>query len=281
MPTNLVICAKNAIDYATLTASPSPVVSLPASNLQLPARGRVWRSVGTAQQQLKFTWGGSGYYLNFLKLARHNLESGSTWRVQIFSDAAWTTQIYDSGMIAAYDYATLGSLDFGVSPLGSSVFNGFLGQMYSLVYIPRVLAVSGIVTINGAGNSAGYLEASRLYAGDYMELTWNPESADFGWDEDTTQSRSDGGTLRSDGKVAFRTLDLQLTLKDEIQRAQLADIIRFAGLRKDMFLALFPGKGGELERDYTALVKLAGKLPKLTLSSGNFNQKTRLSFQEV
>lgn len=284
MPTNLVLCARNAIDSATVTATPAAIASLPPSNLQLPSRGRVMRTTSTAPVDIMFTWGGQGWLLNFLKFARHNLESGAVWRVQLFSDAAWTNQIYDSRIggvdLPAFQYLTLGELDFGVSPLGSSVFDGFLGQQYSLVYFPRVMALSGIATIANAGNSAGYLQGSRLFAGDYSELAWNPESADFGWDEATTQSRSEGGSLRSDGSVSFRTLDFQLAIKDEVQRANLADILRYAGLRKELFMSLYPGVGGEKERDYTMLGKFVGRLPKISTTAGTDILKTRLSFQE-
>lgn len=285
MPSNLVLCARNALDAATLSANPSLIATLPPRHLQIPARGLVARSTSTADQQYLFTWGGQGWYMNFLMLNRHNLEAGATWRVQLFSDAAWTTQIYDSRVagvdLPAFDYLSLGQLDWGVTPLGSSIFDAFLGQQYSLVYFPRVVALSGIVTLSNAGNSAGYMEASRLYGGDSMEFLWNPENADWGWAEDTQQSRSDGGSLRSDGKVAFRTLDLKITLKDDVQRSLLADALRYAGSRKDVFLSLYPGAGGELERDHTAIWKFVGKLPKLSLAAGTVNQKTQLSFEEV
>lgn len=285
MPTNLVLCVRNAIDEADLTAS-SAVTSLPASNLQLAARGRVWRSTDATDQMINFTWGGQGHFLTFLLLNRHNLESGSTWRVQLFSNADWTNQIYDTRVagvdLPAYDYASLGDLDWGVDPLGKSDFTAFQGQLYSIAYFPRLLALSGTVTISNTGNSAGYMQASRLFSGDAYEFVWNPEAATFSWDEDTTQARSLGGSLRSDGGgIVYRSLDLQMTLKDEPARATLADMLRWAGLRKDVFLSLFPGVGGEQERDYTMLSKFVGKLPRFDLKSGNLNQATKLSFEEA
>lgn len=280
MPSNLIWCVKNAIDFATITGNPVMVATLPPSNLKLPARARVARTTSTAQQEIKFTWGGNGWFMNFLKLSRHNLEVGSTWRVQLFADAAWTNQIYDSGVLPAFDYVTLGDLDFGVDPLGSGNFDSFLGQMYSVVHFNRLMALSGIVTLANSSNSAGYMEASRLFAGDYYELSWNPETADFGWDESTQQSRSEGGTLRSDGTAAFRKIELQVNLKDEVECARLRDMLRYAGLRKDTYLNLYPEAGGEKTRDHTMLCKLVGKLPVLSADSSSV-QKTRLSFQEV
>ncbi len=282
MPTNLVLCVKNAVDAATMSASPTMLSTMPPSNVQIPARGRVARSSGTAAQQINFTWAGQGYYLNFLTLMRHNLESGATWRVQLFSDLAWTTQIYDSGTVAAYDYATLGDLDFGVDPLGSGVFDSFLGQKFSVVYFTRVLALSGRVTITDVGNSAGYVEASRLFAGDYAELLFNPSSASMAWEDNTEQSRAAGGSLRSDAGVAYRKMGFAVDFLDASQRAQFADMYRYAGKRQDVFVSLYPGAGGEKERDYTMLAKFAGAMPDLVVTADKFGLlRTQLNLEET
>ena len=201
--------------------------------------------------------------------------------MQLFATADWSTQIYDSGTVATYSAETLGSLDFGIDPLGSGVFDGFLGQKFSTVYFNRVLALSGIVTINDAGNSAGYVEASRLFGGEYTEFTYNPTGINLSWAEMTEQSRAEGGSLRSDGSIAFRELDINLEWVDKNQRAQLMDMFRYAGLRKDYFISVFPTAGAEKERDYTMLAKLT-KMPKLEEASKVFdNYSTTLSFSEV
>lgn len=264
------LCAKNAFDSATLTASPASVTTLPVTNLQLPARARVWRSTSDAAQTILATWNGSGAYLTFVNLLRHNLESGSTWRVQVYSDAAWTTQVYDSGTVDAYDYATLGELDFGVDPLGSSVFDGFLGQMSSLVYFPRVLALSVKITLTNVGNSAGYLQASYLFGGDALELAYNAREAGLAWRETGDFERSDGGSPRSQSSVSYRELDLNLAALHADDRPQLMDMLRYAGRRKPVFVALYPGAGGEKERDYTLVGKFTD-LPDLTASADRLN----------
>lgn len=283
MPSRLVICARNAIDEATMSASPAMRVSLPPSNLQLPARGRVARSVNAlSAQQIKFTFNGAGHYLNFLHLARHNLEPGSTWRIQFYSTQDWTgSPVFDSGTITAVDGATLGELDWGVDSLGAGVFDAFLGQQSSTLYFARTQALSGIVTIENIGNSYGYVEASRLFAGEYLEFNVNPQSVEWGWEEDTQQSRSAGGSLRSDGKIAYRVLDLTVGFVDAAQRAALADQLRWSGRRKDKFVALYPAFTGELGRDYTMLAKHAGRMPRLRAVAGKPQLETQLSFEEA
>lgn len=277
---NFRLCATNAIDEALLTANPVGVATLPPYHLQLPARGRIFKTTSPAVQELKFTWGGQGHYMNFLMLNRHNLEAGAQWRVQLFSDANWTNSFYNSGLLPAFQYSTLAELQWGVSPLGNSIFNGH--PQFSILYFTRAVALSGIVSLHNTGNSNGYLAASRLFGGDYMEMQWNPEASDWGWDEETKQSRAPtSGTLRSDAGAPFRSLDLQLSFTDEVQRARLADLLYSGGMRKDMFVALFPGAGSYLERDYTFLGKMTGKLPKVSHKAGTNVMRSAFQFQEV
>ena len=282
MPTKFLLCAKNAIDDATMSASPEMRASLPPSNLQLPARGRVARSVdASSAQDIKFTWNGAGYYLSFLMLSRINLEPGSEWRVLLYSTVDWTgAAVYDSGTVTAVDGSTLGDLDFGVEPLGGGVFDALLGQQWALIYFTRIQALSGIVRITNTDNSYGYLEASRLFAGDYLELLINPGTIDFGWEEDTAQSRSAGGSLRSDGKINYRALEVEVQFIDATQRADLADQLRYAGRRKDIFIAAFPDETGEIARDYTMLAKFVGRLPRLRMVGGHDYLAAHLPFEE-
>lgn len=254
---NLRLCAKNAFEFATLTASPAAEATLPVTNLQLPARARVWCSTSDAQQVIYITWNGTGYYLNFVNLLRHNLESGATWRVQIYSDEAWTTQVYDSGTVDACDYATLGDLDWGVDELGASVFDGFLGQLFSLLYFTRVLALSVKITLNNVGNSAGYLQASYLFGGDATEFTYNADREALAWRRTNNElESSDGGTPRTPAGVAYREMRIDLPLISAAQRPTFMDMMRYAVVGKPMFAALYPEVTGEKERDYTLVGKV-------------------------
>jgi len=263
-------------------ATPAMLPSLPPSNLQLSARGRVARSTSAAQQEIAWDWGGQGYYLNFLHLSRYNLENAATIRLQLFSDAARTTQIYDSGTNVAYASATLGALDFGVAPLGSGVFDAFLGQRFSTFYFNRVLALGGKLTINDTGNSAGYIEAARLFAGDHTELLYNPDTSGMGWKDNTEQSRGSGGSLRSDAGISYRQLEISVAWLAASQRAQMSDMLRFAGKRKDIFVSLYPETGGEKERDYSMLAKIVGDVPNLNEQGGNIDLlNTKLTFEET
>lgn len=254
---NLRICVENALAAADLTVSPAAVTTLPVTNLQIPGRSPLWRSTSTADQVISFDWNGSGYYMNFLMLSRFNLEPAATIRVQLYSDAAWTTLVYDSGAVEAYDADTLGELDFGVDSLGSSVFDGFLGQKFFIIHFTEVLALSGKITISDSGNSDGYVEAGYLFGGDATEFTYNAERESLAWKRTKDEiDASDGGTPWSAAGVAFREMQIELPLIAADQRSVFTDMMRYAADAAPIFAALYPGVGGEKERDYTGIWKV-------------------------
>lgn len=288
-PSKLLFCVNNAMDTpCVLSSSPAFVSTLPLTHAQLPSRGRIARSTSAVQQVINFHWNGSAYYFNFFLVNRHNLEPAATYRLQLFSDMAKTTVVYDSRVAngGVNDYyaiqaAMLGELQWGVDPLGAGIFDAFLGHKYSLLYFDRVLAVAGTLTINDTGNSSGYVEFSRLFGGEYIELLYNPDSAKFSWQEDTTQSRSDGGSLRSDGKITYRTASLAVNWLDPSQRVKVADMSRYAGKRMDFFASTFPNNPiATKERDFTGLWKFKN-MPNIDESGSSPMLHTTFDMEEA
>lgn len=169
-----------------------------------------------------------------------------------------TTVAVRSGPLC-YSSPTLGSLDWGVAPLGSTgQLDSFIGQRYSVAYFLENTAVvnSLKVTLVDTGNSAGYLEASRLYTGKGTEFAYNPSTLACKWNEHTAQERMDGGSLASDGASSFREMVADISWVNEADRSVLMDMYRFAGKRLDLFASARPGLGGnssEEERDHTGI----------------------------
>jgi uncharacterized protein (DUF2164 family) len=260
-PSNLFICGRNVIDDGTLSTSVTPYATMPVNNLKRSSRARVWRSSSAASVDIVASLASTNSErVNFVCLSRHNLESAAQWQVQLYPtyDASGAA-LYDSGMVAAYSAGTLGDLDFGVEPLGAGVFDSFLGQKFSVAYFNQNIAdvINSIrVTVNDPTNSYQYVEASRLFAGRGVELLYNWDTLKVRWNEDTKQDRSDGGTLQSDGSLSFREIEASLKWVDNSQRAYLLDLARLAGMRKDLFLSVRPGLGGEDERDHTMICRL-------------------------
>lgn len=255
MSNGLKLIAINQSDLATMTATPAVVATLPASNLQVQPRAAVMRTTSTADQQIKLTWP-SAKILSGAALVRHNLTSAATWSMQIYSDAAWTTLIYDSGAVLASPAKALGDLTWGVDPLGASAFTGW-SYAFSSMYFAPVAAQSVKITLSDAGNPAGYLEASRLFLGAHIEPRYtNSYGIKLGWKENTVTTRTDGGSLRSDPTLPYRTLSLNLDWIVPEDRGVVLDALRYVGKRQDIWITIYPGSGGALERDYSMTAKI-------------------------
>lgn len=255
MTSNVRMIIRNDADAAVLTASPAMEATLPVTHLQDPSRARVAQTTGLATQEIKGAWsapkGVSGCVL-----ARHNLTSSGTWRLQVYSDAAWTTQVYDSGAVVSWPAKSLGDIEWGIDPLGATVFTGW-GQAFSSLWFPPVTGQSFKITLADPTNPDGYLRAARLFMGSYTQPLFNfSYGVSLGWKEDTQQTRTDGGTLRSDAREPYRILRFSCKWLSETDRPKFLDIGRTVGMRKDIFVSCFPGAAGMKERDYAMPAKL-------------------------
>lgn len=287
-PTKPFLCGVNYAAFAGLTASVAAESSLPLSNLQVSAREDLWRQINAAEVDIKLEWSASvSERLNFVALWRHNFEGGATVRIRGYSTYDWTgSTVYDSGLIdPAYDTSTLGALDFGVDVLGISD-EAFLNQrLFVHYFLENTDVINSLkITINDTGNSDGYLEASLLFTGRGVELELGAVQASISWEEDTEQSRTDGGSLQSDGTISWREVDIDCNI-DATQRAELMDVFRVAGKLRDLFFALYPSddEEAELRRDYTLLCRFRDK-PKVTSDPDQEQAqifKTKMAFGEL
>ena len=256
---------ENAVDTATITDGNANILStLPQDNLKKSQRTKVVRTSNTSDLILELDWGGSGKNLSGIGLMRHNLQSTATWQIQIYDGVNQTgTLIYDSGVVSPIPPKSLGDLDWGVDPLGASVFDGWdEGNAFSTIWFTQVTGLSMRVTISDATNTDGYLQASRLFAGvastPIVNTSFGLQSS---WEEGTQQFRSEGGSLRSDSKPQFRQINLTLGYLEAGERSGFFENVRVVGLRKDFLVSVFPEYNGAQERDYTMACKLSS-MPK-------------------
>lgn len=263
-PANVFLCGRNLLSEvqdSDITQSGGTALStMPLANLKRSSRARVWRNNSDAVTDLIVSCRNTtSERVNFVHLSRHNLETAATWRVRMYTsyDASGAAS-YDTGDVAALDAATLGDLDWGVEALGGRIFNGF--PRFSTAYFMENTAtvINSIrVTITDTGNSSNYLEASSLYFGRGVELDHNWENLHGKWSEGTKLGRTDGGSILSDGAAVYRDIQLDLKWVTEADRAELMDLLRSAGMRRDWFVAGKPGVGGEEERDSTGIFRLS------------------------
>lgn len=275
---NMRIIAVNDADAATITASPDMTGGLPVTHLQNPTRARMARTTSLADQDILLTWDYTRIITSCAML-RHNLTSSATWRLRLYSDAAWTDEVYDSGESSAIESKSLDELDWGVDPLGMSIFTGW-PVAFSTLYLAAHGAMSAKITLHDPTNPDGYMQASRLFMGAHFEPAYNPSyGLTLGWDEDTKNTRTAGGSLRSDPTDKWRVMNFDLDAIVPEDRQKVMEIFRELGINKDFFISMFPSRGGMLERDYTLQAKMARSgtmaLPKHRLYS------TKIQLEEV
>jgi hypothetical protein len=250
----------NYADDATLSASAGVVAAMPVTNLQDPSRGRFMRTTSIASQTINgnFTLAA---LVSSVVLYSHTLTSSATWQIKFYDGLNQTgTLLFDSGAQPAYSGKSFGELIYGVDVWGASVFTGW-GKAFSQLWMNSgVVALSFQIIIQDPSNTVGYWDAGRLIIGNYLEPLENIDygAIEFGWQEDSKQTRTGGGTLRTDVAAAgsFRQLSFSLDYLNEGERAKFAEFQRKGGLRKDFFVSVFATQGGALERDHAMLGKI-------------------------
>lgn len=248
---NLRIVPLNHWDAATLSTSVAPATGFPIINTQNTTRNLTCRTTSNAAQNWLGTWSaGVSRTATFLGIFLHNavasLASAATIRAQFYSDAAWTTQIYDTTALSANNITTPTDVfDFGI---GSN--DPFLGTWPYWIWFAETTAFRS-VKISFASIPGTYFEASRIVIGKHLEVTYNPAYGDtLKWLDNSTAGRSRGGSLRRNRGATWRVMDNALPWIPEAQRAAWLDIQRMCGTSVDFVHSLYPTDGTRLERDY-------------------------------
>jgi hypothetical protein len=261
---NLRIAAKNLIDSGC-TLSCSVAVTLPLNNLKNQVHGRIARIPASPAFDIKGTHT-AAIYASMCGITWTNLSSAATWRFQGYSDAAWSSQVVDSTTLPAL--------------ASSSIFNPFYGQKQCEMSFTRTQIQSSKITITDTANSDGHIDASRLWVADDFELAHNPVyGMKIGWKEETSIWTTDGGSPRSDAGVPYRQLTFDLDSIPEADRLIWMDILRYCGMRNDVFVRVYPTGTAEQKRDYT-INGLISSMPDLT-TVGLGRDSTNITIREL
>jgi len=266
-------------DAATLSSSDF-VATLPVQNLQVEGRGRVARTVNaTGNKTILGNFAGLSI-ISALVLYRTNFTSQATWRLELYSGANQTgIKVYDSGTGSALPAIGWGEFQWGLLPWGGSVFTGW-GSAFSTMWFDPIGALSFRLTIADAANPAGYLEMKRLLMGNYFEPLVNVEyGLNLQWQDNSTQFRTQGNSIRTDNMALFRVLQGRLPALTQGERATFMEMTRQVALRTEVFMSVFPTVGGSLERDHAMLGKFTS-MPNV-LHSEFSSYKSDLTFEEV
>lgn len=245
---NLRMIINNFHDTATLTATSE---ALPVSYTQESGRSKIWRSVDTATQVIN----GALFSPNFLSalvVYNHNLTTVGTIRVEYLLQEE---VVYDSGDIVASSLIPLGIWRVGVDPWGAQDLTEFPNTHY-VIWTDPTLATDYRITIKDPNNPDGYVQVSRIMAG----LSYSPDmNASYGvqleWQEFAEHKRTEGNSLRTVGKGIARVMTFNLDYLEREGLGQLSRELLKTGKQQDVYINLYPEKGGALEAEHAFVAR--------------------------
>lgn len=252
---NLRIVHDNAADRATLTAL-SQAGALGPTNLQRDSKSAVLRATGAAQT-ITATWP-TQEAIACVALIFTNMTSSARMRVRGYATPGGAL-VLDTGSVFPCPAAVHGSFPWGVLPLGWNAYkaggvNTWArgGGADGVVWFPSVRVQQLIIDVSSSQSPEGYLEISRLVAGNY----WTPKvNADYGAQvllQDSSESyRTDAGDLKSILGVVSDKLNINLAKLDAMDRARFMRILRECDKNKALLFSLFPENADPLlEQEY-------------------------------
>lgn len=286
---NLRLIFNNLADISTISVSTTAAASAAASNLKSDYKSIMWRS-GTATSAPKAnivvtlpvdTTLAAGMGLGIV-LAFTNLTTNATITVKGWTGTAPTVggtadtpTLTTTGAtavtaltrtsIACNPYQNLG-YSFWNATTPFNIMTSAQARVYSRVWVPAVTASTVVrhITLEIVETSAHptkYIEASRLIIGDYWSPTYNTSYGLGVQTKDTTDNvRTEAGDLVSNVGVDYNVLNFDLKWLDKTDRATLNKILRYNGLKKPIFVSLFPDNSDDWEKEqiYQIYGKLSG-----------------------
>lgn len=249
----------NVFDEATISVSPAAVSTLPVTNLQSNIRDRVWRSTDLSTQVISGSWGGNARPISAWGIWPGSL-MGAKVVVRLFSDTAFTSEVYNSGTLDAFTFGGIGwgSFAWGATPWGVEASDRTCRLAPLVKYFTEVTAASFTITIlTSGGMDTPYFEARRFWFAQYVDAPYNAEfGAAPAWRSSSEHQRTIGGSLRRLRRARWRELRFETVFATETDRATWSDLSYVSDPANEIVLSLFPAEASRRERDFTVMGSL-------------------------
>lgn len=260
---NMRLLLDDIFSLATLSAGSGTSIAstLPLDNCKFYGNSRIVRSTTPNETVIEGEWD-KAHPMSALVLWRHNLTSNGTVRLELFSGPNQSgSLVFDSEEKPALSVKALNELEWGVDPLGATVFTDWILR-YTPIWFPRVLARSFRLTLSDS--TLSHIDVTRIYAGRYFEPRFTMSYGHSNtWVDQTEQFETADGGLYGDPGEMKRETSFQLDWINPSEEALLFEGFRKVGLRRDFFVSLYPESGGTLERNYSYAAKFR-TMPVLT-----------------
>lgn len=247
------IVYNNAADRGTLTASSTAIT---AQNLLTEDKSEVYRSAsGVTTMSFTITWA-STETAGFVGLPFCNLSPTATMQVRCYSDTG-TTLVYNT-MPQLCAQGAAPQL-FGLSAAQSSSAYAYGGGVCAGLWIPATNVRKLVIDIVDTANLQGYIEAARLVIGNYFTTKYGAEyGAEISMEDNSVNTRSDSGSLKSDIGCRYKKLTLSLPVLTPEDRAALWKLVSYCGIVAPVFVSVFPeNEDKDLEQAYSVYGKFS------------------------
>lgn len=268
----------NYFDEASIAVTPLAFSGFPVTNLQSNVRDAVWRAPNLDQQVISGSWGGNARPVNswglWPALGAASL-IGARVRVQIFSDSAYVTQVYDSSTLDffAFSGGGWGSFKWGATKWAVADDDRTARLAPLVRYFTQVTAGSFRITItNGGAVDKPYFEARRFWFAQAVTAPYNARpGAAPAPASSSKHERTPGGVLRRRVGGRWRGIRIETKFSSESDRAAWSDLNYACDPSVEVVLSLFPGEGTRRERDFTYLGSLEVLNPLIFNNSSDHN----------
>lgn len=254
------IVPRNFFDEATISAS-AEVTGFEVENTKNEIRTRVWRTPDGTNATVQGTYTDStDRFPTFFGMFLHRCHGGDI-RLQLFSDTAYSSPVYDSGVVPIINVTVTDGMDWGVNPFpgySEGSIDPFIEYAPYWIWFDPVGIQSFQIDLSSHSSDFNRDEwqVSRFYLGRHVEMLRQPDfGMTLGRADITDRNRSRGGSLRTNLGASFRTMEMNLGAMDEDERAEWLDIMQFTGTGRAFVLSLFPEENSRRERDHILMCK--------------------------
>ena len=279
------ILSKNYSDVSSLTGSAD------VNNLKTYSRSRVMSiNSGLGTQEINMSMDTAASVSSVI-LGRHTFPEGMTLHIYLYNTTNWTgTPLYEATPLTV----TLAEAGSSIIPYGPTNFlwgavewgadglaEEFAPKSNYVHWLPTtitgVLSMKIVIDVPASQS----IEIGRLMVGEYVEPTYTISAGHtLSWTESTKQYRAQGGTLRSSVQLPTRKLDFAVNTINAADRSEIQDTLKYAGLRRDLFISLFPDDVDiDKLKDYSGIMKLT-KIPSMSEYAPLY-YKSKYTMEEV
>ena len=248
------ILAKNILDAANVSSVVfgAAVAGYPVSNALTARRS------DTARVSAGFA--GPGVYsgaFNFQIPVAANCNCAVLARTNVASTGGYTSfELRRAG--AALSITNIFPL-FGDSDLDLLTDTSSLGLNNHVIWLGNTFSVDQIYFSLLTSTPSGVMQCGRVFAGVYKQLTLN-----FDWENSvewvdlgSSTATYGGDLIASYNGPLRRKITLPFNGIPEADRAYLFDMMRVVGTTGELFISMWPGAGGRLERDHQMWCRIA------------------------